>query len=260
MSNLYRDTQKKRTLKDIVDPYLPRKKDVVPALEWMLPEASGERGRKGNLLDMAMAAPLLKAPLKFGSKVGSKILKRFGGGQGDFLGKFFGNPNIAKGGSSGGVRDFNRQLAEGVKGSDWTHIGKAKNPMGGVFQGSKRLDDLDVSVSNFMTKRSGRDVTAVKYSGKKGSLIQPVYKSSGFGVPEIKSGGKWLPFEGIKPGGVDVNVGGNLVGNNPGWFIKGFKQPGQHGVIQSTSIGKKVKEGLPIHQETNKLLQGYFGK
>ena len=27
----------KRTLKDIVDPYLPRKKHVVPALEWMLP-------------------------------------------------------------------------------------------------------------------------------------------------------------------------------------------------------------------------------
>ena len=64
MANLYQDTQKKRTLKDIVDPYLPRKKHVVPALEWMLPSAAGERGQKGGLLELAMAAPVIGKSLK----------------------------------------------------------------------------------------------------------------------------------------------------------------------------------------------------
>ena len=64
MANLYKETQKKRTLKDIVDPYLPRKKHIVPALEWMLPSASGERGQKGGLLELAMAAPVIGKSLK----------------------------------------------------------------------------------------------------------------------------------------------------------------------------------------------------
>ena len=64
MANLYKETQKKRTLKDIVNPYLPRKKDIVPALEWVLPSASGERGQKGGFLELAMAAPVVGKSLK----------------------------------------------------------------------------------------------------------------------------------------------------------------------------------------------------
>jgi hypothetical protein len=64
MANLYQDTKKKRTLKDIVDPYLPRKKHIVPALEWMLPSAAGERGKKGGLFELAVSTPVIGKTLK----------------------------------------------------------------------------------------------------------------------------------------------------------------------------------------------------
>ena len=64
MANLYQETKKKRTLKDIVDPYLPRKKHIVPALEWMLPSAAGERGKKGSLFELAVSTPIIGKTLK----------------------------------------------------------------------------------------------------------------------------------------------------------------------------------------------------
>ena len=40
-----------------------------------------------------------------------------------------------------------------------------------------------------------------------------------------------------------------------GWVIKGFKSPQLPGVINSSSSGGKVKEGLIIHREVSKMLK-----
>ena len=58
-------THNKRTLKDIVDPYLPRKRHILPAVEMLTGiTAAGEQGRKPTWLDLAMATPVVGAPLK----------------------------------------------------------------------------------------------------------------------------------------------------------------------------------------------------
>ena len=45
-------THNKRTLKDIVDPYLPRKRHILPAVEMLTGiTAAGEQGRKPTWLD-----------------------------------------------------------------------------------------------------------------------------------------------------------------------------------------------------------------
>ena len=55
----------KRTLKDIVDPYLPRKKHILPAIEALTGiMAAGERGRDPTLLDLAFSAPLAGGALR----------------------------------------------------------------------------------------------------------------------------------------------------------------------------------------------------
>ena len=55
----------KRTLKDIVDSYLPRKKHILPVIEALTGiMAAGERGRDPNLLDLALAAPVIGGSLK----------------------------------------------------------------------------------------------------------------------------------------------------------------------------------------------------
>jgi|TARA_Y100000034_G_scaffold2334_1_gene2892 hypothetical protein len=56
---------KKRTLKDIVDPYLPRKKHILPVIEALTGiTAAGEKGRELNLLDLALASPVIGGSLK----------------------------------------------------------------------------------------------------------------------------------------------------------------------------------------------------
>ena len=61
MANLYKETQKKRTLKDVVDPYLPRKKDIVPYLEYL---TGAMESKDKNLWNLAMALPIAGGSLR----------------------------------------------------------------------------------------------------------------------------------------------------------------------------------------------------
>ena len=61
MANLYKETQKKRTLKDVVDPYLPRKKDIVPYLEHL---TGAMESKDKNLWNLAMALPIAGGSLR----------------------------------------------------------------------------------------------------------------------------------------------------------------------------------------------------
>ena len=60
MINLHNIEKQQRTLKDIVDPYLPRKKEIVSALEWLLPQSS----KDPSLFNLAMGLPVAGKGLK----------------------------------------------------------------------------------------------------------------------------------------------------------------------------------------------------
>ena len=143
--------------------------------------------------------------------------------------------------------------------------------------GKKKDYDFDDLIGSMVNKsiRGKRPAVVVKMVDEKRgiTLLQPFYRSTGRGEPTIKSIGKWLPFEGLLPEGHVVKTfkGGKATlskgkdaimryeldaGEMPkGWVIKGFKAPQNPGKIHSSSIGGKVKEGLPIHQDISKMLQ-----
>ena len=80
MNNLYNIEKQSKTLKDVVDPYLPRKKHILPALEVLT--GITENSEK-NLLSLAMAAPIIgKTPrilkdlkLSLGKHLNIKLIK-----------------------------------------------------------------------------------------------------------------------------------------------------------------------------------------
>lgn len=124
-------------------------------------------------------------------------------------------------------------------------------------------------------KGSGRPARIVKIVDRDSgiTIFQPFYKSTGTGVPGIKSKGKWLPFEGLLPRGhsvTTINKGIGTVskgkdaifkyelgpGEMPaGWLIKGFKSPRAPDKIFSSSSGGVPKEGLDIHRSIGKMLR-----
>lgn len=131
-------------------------------------------------------------------------------------------------------------------------------------------EDLLMAISG-----NSRPAKVVKMVNKKtGKVIyQPFYKSTGRGVKEINSQGKWFPFEGVLPVGNKVKIvsskGSEAVytakdaifkqdfgpGEMPlGWVIKGFKSP-KTGKIISSSIDGNTKAGLKIHREISKMLK-----
>jgi len=262
------------------------KKQIQPWLEH-LTGVYPAQGKKPIGLDVAMNIPLAggimrggKALSKLG-KAGKSMYSKWKGGKAvastvskeavestgkqlfkgmkGFREKLFADPRIAQG--TGKITSLNQQFAASMKQASWKNIGTVKSPVGGMGR-------LNVSVADKLVNYGGRDMTAVMFRGKKGSILQPFYRSTGLGEPTIKSGGKFLPFEGILPkklsagwgSGESVLIGGHKVGNAPGWMIKGFKQPGatRGKAIFSSTQNVGMKEGLPIHQETGTMLQKYF--
>jgi len=206
------------------------------------------------------------------STISKEAVKSTGKGQKGFRDKLFADSRIAKGagygGSNSGYTSLNKQFAASMKGANWKSLGKSKHSIGG-------LGNLDVSVADKLMTYSGRQMTAVKLKGKAGEIIQPFYRSTGFGEPAIKSKGKFLPFEGLLPKKLHPGysskppvIGGESLAkyNVPiGWMMKGFKQHAGHGTrgksIFSTTKGPGIvgmKEGLPIHQEVGSMLQRHF--
>ena len=230
MDNLYNIEKQKKTLKDVVSPYLPRKKHILPALEVLT--GISENSEK-NLLSLAMAAPIIgKTP---------RILKDLKLS----LGKAF-------------EHKVNKAIIDiGIKGK-YKKIGKYKTKKG----------NYDISVTDeSLDINKKRLAKVVKMEDKERGLtiFQPFYKSTGRGKPSIKSKGKWLPFEGVLPEGHIIKFGTGSAykgkralfahelskGEMPaGWFIKGFKDP----TNQIWSTGPK-KEGMPIHVHIGKLIK-----
>jgi hypothetical protein len=113
----------KRTLKDIVDPYLPRKKHILPILEMITGISSaGEEGRKGDIIDLAFSLPVLgaagsvaKKPLKKGVSYLRKLIhiKR----QGVDMTRFFHELPWEKGGQNlwGKLESLNPKILTGGK-------------------------------------------------------------------------------------------------------------------------------------------------
>ena len=61
MDNLYNTEKQKKTLKDVVDPYLPRKKDLLPYLEYL---TGATESKDKSLWNLAMAIPIAGGPLR----------------------------------------------------------------------------------------------------------------------------------------------------------------------------------------------------
>ena len=150
----------------------------------------------------------------------------------------------------------NQEFAALMKKSKFKPIGTVKTPSGKKY---------GVSVSSRSMKYSGREMVTAKYSSEGRSILQPFYKSSGTGVPSLKSGGKWLPFEGILPKGSRVPYTRQTsmktwktepLTMQPGWIIKGFKRGGKGWGGHIIGTGAK-KAGLPMHSETGKLISSY---
>ena len=230
MNNLYNIEKQSKTLKDVVSPYLPRKKDIVPYLEYL---TGAIESKDPSLFNLAMAAPIIgKTP---------RILKDLKLS----LGKAF-------------EHKVNKAIIDiGIKGK-YKKIGKYKTKKG----------NYDISVTDeSLDINKKRLAKVVKMEDKERGLtiFQPFYKSTGRGKPSIKSKGKWLPFEGVLPEGHIIKFGTGSAykgkralfahelskGEMPaGWFIKGFKDP----TNQIWSTGSK-KAGMPIHEHIGKLIR-----
>ena len=230
MSNLYNAEKQQRTLKDIVDPYLPRKKHILPVLEVLT--GITENSEK-NLLSLAMAAPIIgKTP---------RILKDLRLS----LGKTF-------------EHRVNKAIIDiGMKGK-YKKIGKYKTKKGN-YDISVTEESLDIN------KKRLAKVVKLEDKERSITIFQPFYKSTGRGKPSIKSKGKWLPFEGVLPEKHILKYarGGEIKGQRAfwagelnkgempaGWFIKAFKDAAN----QIWSTGSK-KSGLPIHEHIGELVR-----
>ena len=227
---------------------------ILPALEMITgASASGEYGKKGSLIEAAMATPFI-GHLGKGFKA-SKYIGRLFRGQDSksFAKKIFSQPQV-----SGVGREYakNQELVHKLKNIEWEDVGKTRS---GFSPGSERFT-ISIPKKPVMSV-GGRDVSAVMYGSKRGNIIQPFYKSSGFGAPSAKTKGEWLPFEGWQTkGGIGkLKIDDESVFMGEGWFVKGYKKPGSYGeIFGSSTPGGKIKRGLPIHEETGKKLEDYY--
>jgi len=64
--------KRKRTLKDMIDPYLPKKDEIVPYLEFLTGASAETKDYKPDALDAMLALPILGG----GAKLGSKLIKK----------------------------------------------------------------------------------------------------------------------------------------------------------------------------------------
>ena len=236
------------------------KEDILPVLEIITgASASGERGKSGTLMEAALATPVIGhvgRGIK-GTRLLGKIFKNW---KSDSFGKQVFSQ--AKYSGVGPYQAKNQEIIHHLKKADWREIGKTRS-------GFKSLEGgVTVSVPDKpIGKIAGREVSAVMYDTKQGSVIQPFYKSSGRGEPTMKSHGKWLPFEGVHTSAARVE-GLDVIGKHGktkdwsmadrGWFVKGFKKPGEMGKVFDTSSAGRMKRGLPIHEETTELLKQYY--
>jgi hypothetical protein len=99
-------------------------------------------------------------------------------------------------------------------------------------------------------------VVEIKTPGGK-KIYQPFYRSTGTGVPEMKSKGNWLPFEGHLPAGMEKlfiktgkNKGYNLEGpsrqytKNQKWYMKIKNKPIEVSYTQIKDLSKNT--GLSV--------------
>jgi hypothetical protein len=238
------------------------KKQITPALEFLTGAYEKKGGEKGSAAELAMAIPVIGQAGRIAR--GAKKIPAIGRGIKNIL---FKNKYLYEGtvkGASGSRQSLNRKFADIMGKSEFSPAGRVKNPSGGM---------TDVFISDKSAIHAGREMRTVAYKGKKDISLQPFYKSTGRGTPELKTAGEWIPFEGIltrsakikswEKGGAGIVTKSKRTGilkevsfqNDPGWLIKGYRNPGQ-----SKILGQAGKRGLTIHQETNKILQAYFNK
>ena len=241
------------------------KKTLKPALEFLTGAGAREKGQ-GSAMDLAMAAPVIGQVGKvarLGIR-GAKKIPAIGAGIKNLL---FKNKYLHEGavtGASGRRQMMNRRFADIMGGSEFSPVGQVQTPAGKM---------TDVFISDKSMQYAGREMRTVAYKGKKSTLLQPFYKSTGQGTPELKTTGEWMPFEGILTRSAKIKsweAGGSGIvqtsrrsgglkevpfGNDPGWIIKGHRRPGV-----SKIMGESGKRGLTMHKETSKMLQSYFNK
>lgn len=145
---------------------------------------------------------------------------------------------------------------------------------------SSKIANYDISATkNGILLNKKRLIKVVKMEDKSQDIVvfQPFYRSTGRGVPSLKSKGKWFPFEGLLPEKHTIDYYSWGKGRTPlrkkytgesfnwadergknemptGWIIKGFKSPANPDRIIST--GSK-KSGLEIHEHIGKLLESF---
>ena len=239
------------------------KKQIVPFIEFLTGAYEKKEGDKGSAVELAMAIPLVGGVGRLAAG-GAKKIPAIGKGIKNIL---FKNKYLYQGtvkGASGSRQALNRKFADVMGKSEFSPVGRVKTPSGGM---------TDVFISDKSVIMGGREMRTVAYKGKKGISLQPFYRSTGRGTPELKTAGEWIPFEGIltrsakikswEKGGAGIVTKSKRTGilkevpfqNDPYWFIKGYRNPGQ-----SKILGQAGKRGLSIHQETNKILQAFFNK
>jgi len=239
------------------------KKQIMPALEFLTGAYEKKEGGKGSAAELAMAMPFIGGVGKVAR--GVKKIPAIGKGIKNIL---FKNKYLYEGtveGASGSKQALNRKFADIMGKSEFSSVGTVKNPSGGA---------TGLFISDKSAMHAGREMRTVAYKGSKDISLQPFYRSTGKGAPELKSKGKWLPFEGLltrsakikswEKGGSGIVARSKRSGGlkevpfqkEPGWVIKGYRNPGQSKIISSGS----KKSGLPMHEETDKMLQTYFNK
>ena len=237
------------------------KKTLKPALEFLTGAGAREKGQ-GSAMDLAMAAPVIGQVGRLAR--GAKKIPAIGAGIKNLL---FKNKYLYEGavtGASGRRQMMNRRFADIMGGSKFSPVGRVQTPTGQM---------TDVFISDKSMVQYGREMRTVAYRGKKSTLLQPFYRSTGLGTPELKTTGEWMPFEGILTRSAKIKsweAGGSGIvtaskrtrglkevpfQNDPGWIIKGYRRPGV-----SKIMGEAGKRGLPMHQQTSKMLQSYFNK
>ena len=259
------------------------KEDILPILEMITgASASGERGQKGTLSEAMLATPVLGhigKGMKFGKYI-TKALQKFKNNPTvrlsnpfdlrKFPPQYSGKPFTGKEVFSqahfkgkGFNESKNREIIDALNRANWKRLGTTGSGFNNIIKKTEVF-----APSKPLTEVSGRKVSAVIYKDKKGTTVQPFYKSSGTGTPKEKTKGKWLPFEGFhtKAGrikGVNITKGDKTLDQgmlyNPGWFIKGYKKPGNIGKIFDSADAGRIKRGQPIHEETGTMLK-YFNK
>ena len=237
------------------------KETLQPALEILTGAGAVEKGQ-GSAMDLAMAAPVIGQAGRLAR--GAKKIPAIGAGIKNIL---FKNKYLYEGavkGASGRRQMINKKFADIMGSSEFSPVGQVKSPAGKM---------VDMFISDKSMQYAGREMRTVAYKGKESTLLQPFYKSTGTGTPNLKTTGEWMPFEGILTRSAKIKsweAGGSGIvtaskrtrglkevpfQNEPGWLIKGHRRPGVEKIM-----GDAGKRGLQMHEQTSKILQSYFNK